>query len=103
MNNTLDICREFYNAYLQERRDAYRLQNLSLIKIKLSNYQQSKEVEQMLSAAKNILARGIDLLQAEGLSVSAPEGSALAGLLKGEPWDISMLPSSLVPQTVASS
>ncbi|MBL8149916.1 MAG: transposase, partial [Blastocatellia bacterium] len=53
------------------------------------------------NAARNILARGINLLQAEGLSVSAPAGLALAGLLKGEPWEISahLLPSSLVPQT----
>ncbi|MBL8149044.1 MAG: hypothetical protein JNN15_03865 [Blastocatellia bacterium] len=25
VSNTLDICREFYNAALQERRDAYKL------------------------------------------------------------------------------
>jgi putative transposase len=45
VSKTLDICRELYNAGLQERRDAYKLQNLSLIKIKLSNCQQSKKVE----------------------------------------------------------
>ncbi|MBL8148486.1 MAG: transposase [Blastocatellia bacterium] len=37
------------------------------------------------NAALNILARGITILQAEGLSVSAPGGLALAELLKGEP------------------
>jgi putative transposase len=57
------------------------------------------------NAAKNILARGIKLLQAEGLSVSAPGGLALARLLNGEPWEINvqMLPSSLVTQTVVSN
>ena len=42
----------------------------------------------MLNAAKNILARGIDLLQAEGLGVSEPGSLALAGLLKGEPFQL---------------
>jgi transposase len=37
------------------------------------------------NAAKNILARGIELLLAGGLPVTTPGGLALAGLLKGEP------------------
>ncbi|MEW6733975.1 MAG: transposase, partial [Acidobacteriota bacterium] len=63
------------------------------------------ELDRDTNAARNILARGIATLQAEGLSVSAPGGLALARLLNGEPWDINlhMLPSSLVLQTVVSS
>jgi transposase len=57
------------------------------------------------NAAINILARAVRLLQAEGLSVSAPGALALARLTKGEPCGISahLLPSSLVSQTVVSS
>jgi putative transposase len=63
------------------------------------------ELNRDQNSALNILARGIELLQAEGLSVSAPGGLALARLLNGEPWDIPshLLPSSLASQTVASS
>jgi len=38
------------------------------------------------NSAINILARGIEILQAEGHSVSAPGGLAMVRLLKGEPW-----------------
>jgi putative transposase len=60
------------------------------------------------NAALNILARGIQYLQAEGLSVSAPGGLALAKLLNGEPWvshvhTLHVPPTSLVPQTVVSN
>ena len=37
------------------------------------------------NAAKNILARGIEVLLADGLAVIAPGGLALAGSVKGEP------------------
>jgi transposase len=63
-NGTLEICRELYNAGLQERREAYK-RGLILNRDK--------------NAACNILARGISILQAEGLSVSAPGGLALVG------------------------
>ena len=57
------------------------------------------------NSAINILARGIEILQAEGHSVSAPGSLAMVRLLKGEPWEITvhMLPSSLVSQTVVSN
>ncbi|MBL8150184.1 MAG: hypothetical protein JNN15_09695 [Blastocatellia bacterium] len=67
MSKTLDICRELYNADLQdEMTTSY---SLSLIKIKLNNYQQSKKVEQMLNAiifwqGESISCRGILRLEA---------------------------------------
>jgi putative transposase len=30
LTNTLDICRELYNAAIQERRDAYKVQTVSI-------------------------------------------------------------------------
>src|SRR5262245_42665675 len=30
LNGTLDICRELYNAAIQERRDAYKVQRISI-------------------------------------------------------------------------
>lgn len=37
------------------------------------------------NAARNILARGIETLLADGLAVIAPGGLALAGSVNGEP------------------
>jgi transposase len=59
LNGRLEICRELYNAALQERREAYK-RGLVLHRDK--------------NAARNILARGINLLLAEGLAVIAPGG-----------------------------
>jgi putative transposase len=53
------------------------------------------------NAARNILARGIEILRADGLSVPALGGLALAEPMKSEPVESSLerLPHSLVPVT----
>lgn len=51
------------------------------------------------NAALNILARGIELLLAAGLAVTAPGGLALAELMKGEPSESS---SQRLPQAESS-
>lgn len=52
---TLDLCRELYNAALQERRDAYKLNRISLSYIDQAN--QLKEIKQVREDLKSVYSQ----------------------------------------------